>query len=66
MGEYLGGIQFLSGHYPYRDYFSTAMPFNVLKSAAELSLFGQLPIVSRLCCVFERLLITGLLFAWLA
>ncbi len=66
LGEFLGGSQFLAGLRPYRDYFSTAMPLNILKSASELAVFGNLPIVSRACGVIERLFIAGLLFAWLA
>jgi len=66
MGEFTGGSLFLAGLRPYKDYFASSMPFNTLKSAAELYLFGNLAIVSRACGVVERLMIASVLYLWLA
>lgn len=64
-GEYTAGVAFLAGRMPYRDYFTTAPPLNVLKSALLLKLFGTALIVSRAAGVGERLLLAALLFRWL-
>lgn len=64
-GEYSGGIALLSGSLPYRDYFSAGPPLNQVKSAIELALFGKALIVTRICAVFERFVIAGVLYAWL-
>jgi hypothetical protein len=64
-GEYTGGMAFLSGLLPYRDYFTAGPPLNVLKSAFILKLFGHALIVSRVAGVLERLLIALVLLRWL-
>jgi hypothetical protein len=64
-GEYTSGVIFLKGIVPYRDYFSAAPPFNLLKSALLLKTFGTALIVSRSAGVVERLLIAAVLFRWL-
>ena len=64
-GEYSGGFAFLAGRLPYRDYFTTAPPLNVLKSALLLKMFGSALIVSRFAGVAERLLIGIVLLRWL-
>lgn len=64
-GEYTSGVVFLRGIVPYRDYFSIAPPFNLLKSALLLKTFGTALIVSRSAGVVERLLIATVLFRWL-
>ncbi len=64
-GEYTAGVAFLSGQMPYRDYFTTAPPLNLLKSALLLKVFGTALIVSRTAGVAERLLIAAVLFGWL-
>ncbi len=65
-GEYGSGISFLSGHFPYRDYFAAAPPLNILKSALLLSVFGKAYIVSRAAGVFERVVLAVLVYSWLA
>jgi hypothetical protein len=64
-GEYTSGVVFLRGVVPYRDYFSIAPPFNLLKSAMLLKTFGVALMVSRSAGVVERLLIAVVLFSWL-
>jgi hypothetical protein len=64
-GEYGGGMAYLSGLLPYRDYFTAAPPLNLFKSAILLKLFGRALIVSRSAGVVERLLIGCVLFRWL-
>jgi len=64
-GEYTAGVAFLSGHMPYRDYFTTAPPLNLLKSALLLKVFGTALIVSRSAGVLERMLLAAVLFRWL-
>jgi len=64
-GEYTAGVAFLAGRMPYRDYFTTAPPLNLLKSALLLKVFGEALIVSRAAGVVERLLIAAVLFRWL-
>lgn len=61
-GEYTAGVAFLAGRMPYRDYFTTAPPLNLLKSALLLKVFGESLIVSRAAGVAERLLIAAVLF----
>lgn len=65
-GEFAGGSSFLAGLRPYRDYFTAATPLTVLKSAAELWLFGNAEIVSRFCGVIERAILGVLVYFWLA
>ncbi len=64
-GEYASGIAMLSGRLPYRDYFVTAPPGNMLKSLLLLKIFGPALIVSRTAGVLERLLIGIVLLRWL-
>ena len=64
-GEYTGGMAFLSGLLPYRDYFTSGPPLNVLKSALILKMFGHALIVTRWAAVLERLLIALVLLRWL-
>jgi hypothetical protein len=64
-GEFSGGMALLAGRLPYRDYFTAGPPLNQLKSAIELALFGKALIVTRICAVLERLVIAGVLYAWL-
>jgi hypothetical protein len=65
-GEFVSGMALLAGHLPYRDYFTTAPPLSVLKSALLLTLFGKALIVSRIAGIAERLLIGLILLRWLA
>jgi hypothetical protein len=64
-GEFGSGVFFLAGKLPYRDFYSTGPPVNMIKSALLLKLFGQALIVSRVFGVVVRILIAGLLFQWL-
>jgi len=64
-GEFTSGIMFLSGSLPYRDCFSATPPFNFLKSALLLAVFGKTLFVSRLAGVVERIGIALLLYLWL-
>ena len=64
-GEFTGGVAFLNGVMPYRDYFTTAPPLNVLKSALLQWTFGSALIVNRAAGVAERMLIAAVLFRWL-
>ncbi|HEX7359191.1 MAG TPA: hypothetical protein VF283_01745 [Bryobacteraceae bacterium] len=56
----------MAGLRPYRDYFTASTPLTVLKSAAELWLFGNAEIVSRFCGVIERVILGVLVYFWLA
>jgi len=64
-GEFGGGVAFLAGLRPYRDYFTAGPPLDVFKSALALAVFGKLLIVSRTLAVVERLLIAATLYVWL-
>jgi hypothetical protein len=64
-GEFSGGLAILAHRLPYRDYYSAGPPLNQIKAALELGLFGKTLFVSRLAGVIERLLIAGVLYAWL-
>jgi hypothetical protein len=64
-GEYASGMALIHGILPYRDYFTTAPPLNILKSALLLHIFGRALIVSRVAGVVERLVIALVLFRWL-
>jgi hypothetical protein len=64
-GEYCGGMAWLHGLIPYRDYFTSGPPLNVVKSALILKTFGSALIVSRIAGVVERLVIAFVLFRWL-
>src|SRR6202012_3709279 len=64
-GEYSGGLAFLAGRLPYRDYYTAGPPLNPIKSALLLAIFGKALLVTRLAAVVERLAIAALLYAWL-
>jgi hypothetical protein len=64
-GGFSGGVFFLKGIFPYRDYYAPTPPLFIFRSAAVLALFGKLPIVTRGCGVFERVVLSLLLFGWL-
>lgn len=64
-GEFTSAVALLAGKMPYRDYYTTAPPLNLVKSAVLLKLFGPALIVSRLAGVVERLVIALVLFHWL-
>src|SRR3954471_17142700 len=65
-GDFGGGMEFLSGRLPYRDYFTASTPLTIFKSAAVLSLFGKAYIVTRAFGVFERVCLGILMYLWLA
>jgi hypothetical protein len=56
---------FLKGILPYRDYYCPVPPLFVARSAVALAIFGKLPIVVRGFGVFERLILSLLLYGWL-
>jgi hypothetical protein len=64
-GEYHGGMAFLAGRFPYRNYYTAGPPLNQIKSALELAIFGKTLLVARFAAVIERLAIATLLYAWL-
>ena len=64
-GGFTGGLFFLNGILPYRDYYTPTPPLFVFRSAAVLAIFGKLPIVMRGFGVFERVIISLLLYGWL-
>jgi hypothetical protein len=65
-GSFEGGIAFLQGLRPYRDYYTAAPPFNLFISASVLALFGKTLAVIRAYGVFERMLLAAVLYFWLA
>ncbi len=64
-GDFGGGVAFLSGRLPYRDYFTASTPLTIFKSAAVLSLFGKAYVVTRAFGVFERVCLGVLVYLWL-
>ncbi|MFZ1916988.1 MAG: hypothetical protein WAU58_05400 [Terriglobales bacterium] len=64
-GGFTGGVFFLNGMLPYRDYYYPTPPLFVFRSAAVLAIFGKLPIVMRGFGVFERVVLSLLLYGWL-
>ncbi len=64
-GGFTGGVFFLKGILPYRDFYCPVPPLFVLRSAAALAIFGKLPIVLRAFGVFERVILSLLLYGWL-
>src|ERR1700722_17848971 len=52
-GAYSSGDAWLVGKLPYRDYFCTATPLNIMKSAAILAMFGDRLFVLRAFALFE-------------
>jgi len=65
-GGFSGGVFFLKGVLPYRDYFAPTPPLFVLRCAAVLAAFGKLPIILRGFAVFERVILSLLVYGWLA
>jgi hypothetical protein len=64
-GGFTGGVYFLKGILPYRDYYCPVPPLFVLRCAAVLALFGKLPIMLRGFAVFERVTLALILYGWL-
>lgn len=64
-GGFTGGVYFLKGILPYRDYYGVVPPLFTARSAAVLAIFGRLPIVLRGFAVFERMSLGLLLYGWL-
>ena len=64
-GGFGGGVFFLKGILPYRDFYCPVPPLFVFRSAAVLAIFGKLPIVLRAFGVFERVILSLLLYGWL-
>ena len=64
-GGFTGGVFFLKGILPYRDYYLPVPPLFVARCAAVLAIFGKLPIVLRGYAVFERVILSLLLYGWL-
>ncbi len=65
-GAFGAGAAWLAGKLPYRDYFCTATPLNIIKSAAVLAVFGDRLFVLRAFALFERSLLALILYFWLA
>lgn len=65
-GGFTGGIYFLKGIMPYRDYYAPVPPLFTLRCAAVLAIFGKLPIAIRAFGVFERVVLSLALYGWLA
>jgi hypothetical protein len=65
-GGFSGGILFLDGYVPYRDFYAPGPPLFMLRCAAVLSLFGKTMVVIRATGIAERLVLAVLLYAWLA
>jgi len=65
-GGFSGGMFFLNGFVPYRDFYSPGPPLFLLRCAAILSLFGKTLVALRAAGVAERLLLSVLLYVWLA
>jgi hypothetical protein len=64
-GGFTGAVFFLKGILPYRDYYVPVPPLWVARCAAVLAIFGKLPIVLRGYAVFERVILSLLLYGWL-
>lgn len=64
-GGFTGGLFLLKGILPYRDYYCATPPLFAFRSAAVLAIFGRLPIVIRGFGVFERVILSLLLYGWL-
>ena len=64
-GGFTGAVFFLKGILPYRDYYLPVPPLWVVRCAAVLAIFGKLPIVLRGYAVFERVILSLLLYGWL-
>jgi hypothetical protein len=64
-GGFSGGLLFLKGILPYRDYYCATPPLFLFRCASVLAIFGKLPIVIRGFGVFERVVLSLLLYGWL-
>ena len=64
-GGFTGGVFFLKGILPYRDFYSPTPPLFLFRSALVLAIFGKLPIVMRSFGIFERVILSLLLYGWL-
>jgi len=64
-GGFSAGVFFLKGILPYRDYYCATPPLFLLRTAAVLAMFGKLAIAVRGCGVFERIVLSLLLYGWL-
>jgi hypothetical protein len=64
-GGFAAGVFFLKGVLPYRDYYAVTPPLFLFRSAAVLAIFGRLPIAIRAFGVFERVVLSLLVYAWL-
>jgi len=65
-GGFCGGMMFLNGVVPYRDFYTPGPPLFMLRCAAVLSLFSKTMVAIRAAGVFERVLLATLLYAWMA
>jgi hypothetical protein len=65
-GGFGGGVFFLNGLMPYRDFYCPTPPLFLFRCAAVLALFGKFPIVIRCFGVLERVVLALLLYGWLA
>jgi hypothetical protein len=64
-GAFSAAILFLDGAVPYRDFYNPGPPLFLLRCAALLAAFGKTMMVLRVAAIVERLLLAGLLYAWL-
>ncbi len=64
-GGFSGGIFFLKGLLPYRDYYCPTPPLFLFRCASVLAVFGKLPIMIRGFGVVERVILSLLLYGWL-
>jgi hypothetical protein len=65
-GCFSGGLGILAGGIPYRDGYSPGPPLFSVRTAAVFAVFGKTMIALRGAGVFERLLLSLLLYGWLA
>ncbi len=65
-GCFGGGLGILGGGIPYRDGYGATPPLFLLRTAAVLSVFGKTMVAIRGAGIVERLLISLLLYGWLA
>src|SRR5208283_4553729 len=65
-GGFTGGVFFLNGFLPYRDYFTPGPPLFLLRTVSVLSILGTRVIALRVAAVVERVLLSLFLYGWLA
>jgi len=65
-GGFSSGVFLLKGILPYRDFYDAVPPLFTMRCAAVLAIFGKMPIMLRGFAVFERVLLSLLLYGWLA